>query len=39
MTPKPKDKPTELEKAAKKAARTGTHKDLKEYLRLRRIYR
>lgn len=28
----------ELEKAAKKAARTGELRDLRKYLRLRRIY-
>lgn len=31
-------KETELEKAAKRCARTGNHKDLQKYLRLRRIY-
>ena len=32
-------KPTELEKAAKKAARTGTHRDLQAYLKMRRNFR
>ena len=36
---KPKPKETELEKAVKRAARTGNRKDLQEYLRLRKIYR
>ena len=30
------EKPTELEKAAKKAARTGSQRDLKAYLKLRK---
>ena len=34
-----KSKEDELEKAAKRAARTGTRTDLQAYLRLRRIYR
>jgi len=37
--PKEKPKPTELEKAAKRAARTGNLKDLQDYLKMRRNYR
>jgi len=37
--PKEKPKKTELEKAAKKCVRTGNHKDLQAYLKLRKIYR
>ena len=35
---KEKPKESEPEKAAKRLARTGSHRDLKKYLRLRRIY-
>lgn len=33
------NKQDELEKAAKRAARTGNRKDLQDYLKMRRIYR
>lgn len=37
--PKQKPKQTELEIACERAKRTGNHKDIQEYLRLRRIYK
>jgi len=36
---KPKHKESEPEKAARKCARTGNHKDLQRYLKLRRMHR